>query len=185
MGARAARSTTALAALALALLLAGCGSSNTGAKGPPAERVCNAARRAAAGALGAAVRVTITDKDPTNIECRLEGRGVGLAITARASAQAFTAYDTEMTHFEQALGAAGQTQHPQSLPGLGTVASWVPSQRELLATNGSQFRGGNFLTVAVTRWSSPGQSPLAVAQAVAKRALPLAPRGPKPGAPPS
>jgi hypothetical protein len=129
--------------------------------------------------------VTITDKDPTNIECTVEGKGAGLALTAQASAQAFTAYDTAMTHFEQALAAAGQTQHPQSLSGLGTVASWVPSQRELLATNGSQFRGGNFLTVAVTRWSSSGQTPLAVARVVAKRALPLAPRGPNPGAPPA
>jgi hypothetical protein len=182
MGARAARSTTALAALAL--LLAACGSSKPAAKGPPAERVCNAARQAAASALGKPVRVTVTDKDPTNIECRLEGRGAGLTLTAQASPQAFTAYDTAMTHFEQALGAAGQTQHPQNLAGLGTVASWVPSQRELLATNGSQFRGGNFLTVAVTHWSS-GQAPLTVARAIAKRALPLAPRGPKPGAPPA
>jgi hypothetical protein len=128
--------------------------------------------------------VTVTDKDPTNIACSLEGRGAGLAVTAQASAQAFTAYDTAMTHFEQALAAAGQTQHPQNLSGLGTVASWVPSQRELLATNGSQFRGGNFLTVAVTRWSS-GQAPLMVARAIAKRALPLAPRGPDPGPPPA
>jgi hypothetical protein len=173
------------AIIALSALLAACGSSSTAAKGPPAERVCSAAREAAARALGEPVRVTITDKDPSNIECALESRGVGLTITAQASAQAFTAYDTAMTHFEQALGAAGQTQHPQSLSGLGTVASWVPSQKELLATNGSQFRGGNFLTVAVTRWSSPASSPLAVSRAVVKRVLPLAPRGPNPGAPPS
>jgi hypothetical protein len=147
--------------------------------------VCNGARQAAARALGEPVQVTITATNPSNIECTLSGRGVRLAITALASAQAFTAYDTEMTHFEQALGAAGQTQHPQSLSGLGTVASWVPSQRELLATNGSQFRGGNFLTVAVTQFSSPVQSPLAVARAVARRVLPLAPRGPNPGPPPS
>lgn len=182
MGARAAGLTTALVGLALA---ACGGSSHPAAKGPPAVRVCTAAASAASRALGSHVSVTVTDKDPANIECALSGSGAKLALTAQASSQAYYAWNVATTHFEQAFGAFGRTQHPQDLPGLGTVAQWFPAQQQLLTTNGTPSRGGSFVTVAVTNWASPSSSRLSVARAVAQRALAVAPRGPNPAAPQS
>jgi hypothetical protein len=175
----------AIGALLVGVAITACGGSNHTAKGPPALRVCRTAASAATRTLGSRVEFTVTDKDPANIQCTLSGPGVKLALTAQASAQAYVAYDTAMTHFEQAFGAFGKTQHPQTLPGLGTVASWVPSQQQLLTTNATQFRGGNFLTIAVTRWSAPTHSRVSVARVIAERVLAVAPRGPNPGPPPS
>jgi hypothetical protein len=110
---------------------------------------------------------------------------VKLAITAQASSQAYYAWNVATTHFEQAFGAFGHTQHPQAVPGLGTVAQWFPAQQQLLTTNGTQSRGGTFITIAVTHWASPDRSRVSVARAVAQRVLAVAPRGPNPGAPPS
>ena len=62
MGARAARSRTALAVLALTL--AACGSSNTAAQGPPAKRVCDGARQAASRVLGEPVQVRDLSGEP-------------------------------------------------------------------------------------------------------------------------
>ena len=155
------------------------------ASGPPDVRVCTAAASAASRSLGTRVKFTVTNKDPANIRCALSAAGVKLVLTAQASSQAYTAYDTAATHFEQAFGAFGHTQHPQNVPGLGVVASWFPAQQQLLTTNGTQFRGGSFLTVAITRWSSPAHSRVSVARAVAERVLAVAPRGPNPGPPPS
>jgi hypothetical protein len=182
MGARAARAATVLSALALA---ACGGSGHTAAKGPPAVRVCTAAASAAGRALGSRVKFSITDKDPVNIECALSGSGVKLAVTAQASSQAYTAWNIATTHFEQAFGAFGHTQHPQTFPGLGTVAQWFPAQQQFLTTNGTPSRGGTFVTIAVTHWASPATSRVSVARAVAQRVLAVAPRGPNPGAPPS
>lgn len=181
MGARSAGLTTALVGLALAA----CGSSHPAAKGPPAVRVCTAGATAASRALGSRVIFSVTDKDPANIQCALSGSGVKLAITAQASSQAYYAWNVATTHFEQAFGAFGHTQHPQDVPGLGTVAQWFPAQQQLLTTNGTQSRGGTFITIAVTHWASPARSRVSVARAVAQRVLAIAPRGPNPGAPPS
>jgi hypothetical protein len=182
MGVRAARLSSALAAVALA---ACGGGGHSAAKGPPAVRVCTAAAAAASSALGDNVQFNVTDKDPANIECALSGAGVKLALTAQASSQAYTAWNTATTHFEQAFGAFGHTQHPQTIPGVGMVAQWFPAQQQLLTTNGSESRGGSFVTVAVVRWGSPPRSRVPVVGAVAKRVLAVAPRGPNPGPPPS
>jgi hypothetical protein len=172
-------------ALAAPALAACGGGTHTAAKGPPAVRVCTAAASAASRALGSRVKFSVTDKDPANIECALSGPGVKLALTAQASSQAYYAWNVATTHFEQAFGAFGRTQHPQDVPGMGTVAQWFPAQQQLLTTNGTQSRGGSFITVAVTHWAPPSSSRLSVVRAVAQRALAVAPRGPNPAAPQS
>lgn len=181
MGARVAWLTSVLAVLALGA----CGSSDTAAKGPPAVRVCDAAQKAAARALGAPLTTTITNRDRTYIECKLSGRGAGLSILAEASPQAYTAYDTDSSHLAQVYGAAGRAQNAPEVPGLGTVASWFPEEHELLATNATLYRGGSYITVSMTHWSSPPISQLALARAVGHAVLTVAPRGPNPGPPPS
>jgi hypothetical protein len=182
MGARAARPTIALAALALAV--AACGSSHATPKGPPAARVCDAARRAAAQTVGKPVTLRITDHDPAYIQCTVQGGGTKFSILAEADAQAYTAYDTTTAHLAQANGAAGKPQNPLSVPGVGAVASWYAGERELVATSATLYRGGCFVTVSVMGWSSKSVSPLAASRLLARRIFTVAPRGPDPAPPP-
>lgn len=101
---------------------------------------------------------------------------------AQASELAWTLYDTDQSHFAQVFGAGGvhnAAQQPHPVPGLSGNALWVPAQKELIATNGSQSQGGSFVTVKVKGASSG----LALATAVARATLRLAPRGSNPPAP--
>jgi hypothetical protein len=101
---------------------------------------------------------------------------------AQASELAWTLYDTDQSHFAQVFGAGGAhnpAQQPHPVPGLTGNALWVPAQKELIATNGSQSQGGSFVTVKVKGTGSG----LPVATAVARATLRLAPRGSNPPAP--
>ena len=101
---------------------------------------------------------------------------------AQASELAWTQYDTTSVHLTQAFGSGSvhvASQLPHPVPGLGGNALWVPAQKELIATNGSQSRGGSYVTVKVKGHASG----LAVATAVARATLRLAPRGSNPPAP--
>ena len=107
---------------------------------------------------------------------------VKVDIVAQASELAWTLYDTTQVHLIQAFGSGSvhvASQLPHQVPGLSGNALWVPAQNELIATNGSQSRGGSYVTVKVR---APG-SGLAVATAVARATLRLAPRGSNPPAP--
>lgn len=167
--------------------VAACGGSShdkaAGPRLPAAERVCGGELQAAR-ALISDARLRILDRDPTNIECLVsKGRRLSVDAIAQASELAWTQYDTVSTHLSQAYGPgsvhdAGQLPQ-QPVPGLGGNSLWVPAQRELLATNGTQSRGGSYVTVKVTG----GPSDLAVATAVARAALELAPRGSNPPPP--
>lgn len=127
----------------------------------------------------------VTNSDPTYIECTAQGQGVKLTTLTEADQQAYTAYDTTTAHLAQAFGAAGKPQNPLSVPGVGTVASWFPAERELVATSATLYRGGAFVTVSVARWPSTALSPFAASRLVARRIFSVAPRGPNPAPPPS
>lgn len=181
--------------LGLCVVMAGCGgSSRSGshAAGSPsrsvATRVCDHAEQAATPLLSAGTSVHIASSDPANLECLVSGDGVRLDIVAQASPRAWAQYDTETVHQAQAFGGAGQeTRLPRDLPGLGFNAAWFASQSELVATNGTQSRGGSYVTVTVTRTSTRGSNPssLKLAKAVTIATLAVAPRGANPGpAPP-
>jgi hypothetical protein len=148
--------------------------------------VCSQAASAARAVLGAGVRVRITDRDPANIECLLLRSGLRAEIVAQASAQAWMAYDTATVHLVQAFGS-GSVHEPDHLPRTvqipGALASWVPAQQEVVATNGTPSTGGSFLTVTVTREPKNWKSGLRLTSAVAKAVLAVAPRGPTPAAP--
>jgi hypothetical protein len=183
----------ALAAFACCAAAAGCGGSGSTASTPQghrsaAARVCAGAQRAAHPVLGSAVHLRIAHSDPTYIECVLDGDGVHVDAIAQASAVAWTEYDTAAVHQAQAYGTGAvhqRSQLPHSAPGMGGNSIWIPAKQELIATNGTQSRGGSYLTVSVTRRSHHAPPSLAVATAVGRTILASAPRGPNPGPPPS
>jgi hypothetical protein len=129
----------------------------------------------------------VADHDPANIECLLHGSGAGIDVIAQASPRAWTQYDTTVVHLAQAFGSGSGVNKPAQLPQgvhLGQAnASWVPGQRELVATNGTESTGGSYLTVTVTHLASTPA--LRLALAVARATLATAPRGSNPGPPPS
>lgn len=179
------------------MLAAGCGGGSGGSTHasnartrhvPVAVRVCGAAQRAADSRLGGSTRLHIADSDPTNVECRLSGKRAHLDVVAQATSVAWTEYDTATVHQVQAFGVGSvhvPSQIPRNVYGVGGLASWIPAQNELIATNGTQSRGGCYLTVKVTHSSLPARARMQLARTVAKATLAVAPRGPNPGAPPS
>jgi hypothetical protein len=171
---------------------AGCGgsgssSASNAAPKNAAQLVCSGARTAAASMLHRAVSLTIADRDPSNVECRLRVGGTRLDLIAQQSAQAWTQWDTEQVHQDQAYGPSANHQAgqiPQALDtSAGINAAWVPAQRLLFATNGTQSKGGSYITVTVSG-RRHGRAEVALANAVMLAALKVAPKGPN-LAPPS
>jgi hypothetical protein len=150
-----------------------------------APRVCERAARAAEAQLRVAVRTQIADADPAYLECLLDARGIHVDVVAQAVAQALGDYDTTLIHQAQtyvepppANGVRNSAQLPDPIPGIGTKAAWIADDQRLLATNGTPNGGGNFLSVTVTSRSGSGSANLALARAIAKPTLAVAPQGP-------
>jgi hypothetical protein len=132
------------------------------------------------------MKVRIADADPFNIECLIDARGIEVDAVAQATSRAWTEFDTTTVHQVQAFGSGAvhvPSQLPHPVPGLSGNVAWIPAKNELVATNGTQSRGGTYLTVTVTRRSPGGPSSLAVARAVTRALLASAPRGPNPAPP--
>ena len=186
--------TRAAAVLLCCATAAGCGGATSGSKGSPsttptsrpptvAARVCQLAGQAARPLLGDGMHVRIVDPDPVNIECLIDARGIEVDTVAQATSRAWTEFDTATVHQVQAFGSGAvhvPSQLPHPVPGMSGNVAWIPAKNELLATNGTQTRGGTYVTVTVTRSSPGGPSSLAVARAVARSLLASAPRGPNP-----
>jgi hypothetical protein len=170
---------------------AGCGgsssSSTTSAVGKNvAQLVCAGARTAATSVLGRAVSLTIADRDPANVECLLHGSGMRLDVVAQQSARAWEQWDTTQVHQVQAYGASANhqpAQIPKTVDASGALAAWIPAQRMMFATNGTQSKGGSYVTVNVSG-KRHGGAELKLARAVTLAALKVAPTGPN-LAPPS
>jgi hypothetical protein len=148
--------------------------------------VCAGARTAAASSLHRAVSLTIADRDPSNVECLLRGSRVRLDVVAQQSAQAWAQWDTTQVHQAQAYGPSAHHQAgqiPQPLDtSAGINAAWIPAQRMLFATNGTQSKGGSYVTVTVSG-RRHGRAEVALANAVMLAALKVAPKGPNLAAP--
>jgi hypothetical protein len=180
------------AVIASCAAVAGCGGSGSAATShkhvSTAARVCAGAKGAARPLLGSGVHLRIASSDPTNIECVLDGKGVHVDAIAQATAVAWTEYDTAAVHQAQAFGTGAvhqSSQQPHAVPGMGGNSTWIPAKGELIATNGTESRGGSYLTVTVTRHAPHAPSSVTVAAAVGRTMLASAPRGPNPGPPPS
>jgi hypothetical protein len=150
-----------------------------------ASRVCEHAARAAGTQLRVAVRMQIADADPAYLECLLDARGVRVDVVAQAIAQALGDYDTTLIHQVQTYveppppsGVRNRAQLPDPIRGVGVKAAWIPNQQRLLATNGTPNGGGNFLSVTVASRATSGPANLALARAIAKATLAVAPQGP-------
>lgn len=194
------RSLQGPGALAFACLaLAACSDSSrhtlAASRVPVAQRVCRAELHAAAALLPRA-RMRIADSDPTNIECVASRGRIKVDTIAEAQAMALVEWGEMGNHFIQAFGT-GPVHVPSEIPqvccpsldgedggGRGAVgnAFWVPGQKELFATNGGEIRGGSYVTATV---KGPLRRPpsLALATAVTRAALNVAPRGPNNGSP--
>jgi hypothetical protein len=136
--------------------------------------------------LGHGVSLKISDRDPSNVECLLHGSGVRLDVVAQQSAQAWAQWDTTQVHQAQAYGPSAHHQAgqiPQPLDtSAGINAAWIPAQRMLFATNGTQSKGGSYITVTVSG-RRRGKAEVALANAVMLAALKVAPKGPDLAAP--
>lgn len=176
--------------------LAGCGggasspSTTSDAQASPASipgRVCAAARTAARSVLAGPVAVAVADRDPSNVECILHGGGLRIDLVAEQSPQAYTQFNTTLSHQQQVYGPAAPGVHnPGEIPRDASegpmVAGWIPAEKQLFATNASPTTGGSYTTVTVTRGSKADAERRKLARAVALAALAVAPRGPNPGA---
>jgi hypothetical protein len=165
---------------------AGCGggssssSTSTAAPKNAAQLVCTGARAAAAASLGHSVALRIANHDPANVECLLRGAGTRLDVVAQQSAQAWAQWDTTQVHQDQAYGPSADhqaAQIPQTVNASGALAAWIPAQRMLFATNGTQSKGGSYVTVKVSG-RRHGNAEVTLARAVTLAALKVAPRGP-------
>ena len=141
-------------------------------------------RSGAAGPLlGAGVTVRIANSNPLNIECALSDGGFNIDVLAQAQARAWDAYDGFTAHVDQVYGGAAL----RFIPNLSFNEAWVPGQREMYATNGTQSQGGSLVTIKVSGPGArkrPGRA-LTLALAITRATLAVAPRGASPGAPPS
>jgi hypothetical protein len=151
-----------------------------------AQVVCSSARGAAAAAIHGKVSLKIANGDPANVVCRLRGKGTRLDLVAQQSGQAWTQWDTEQVHQLQAFGPNAKPQ-PAQIPKYfnapGVLVGWIPAQRMIFATNGTQSKGGSYITVTVSG-KDHGKSEIALARAVTLAAMRVAPKGPN-LAPPS
>ncbi len=118
-------------------------------------------------------------------------------IVAQPQALALTQWGEMGNHFIQAYGT-GSVHVPSEIPqlccpsldsqdggGRGAFgnAFWVPGQKEVFTTNGTETQGGSYVTAAV-KGPLPRAPSLALATAVAGAALNAAPRGGNPNEPP-
>lgn len=150
-------------------LVAACGGSSAPAK-PVAVRICTGAQAAAAHALGHRVDARIVARDPADLKCVLRAARVRVSIGSQATAQAYTEFDTEVSHQDQVYGPGvhtpGQIPVNVSVPG-AVAAVWIPAQSELVATSASPGGPGAYVTVTVAGPVTRGPDAKALALAVA------------------
>ncbi len=138
----------------------------------------------------------IADSDPTDIECVVSRGRIKVDTEAQAQALALVQWGEMGNHFIQTYGT-GPVHVASEIPqlccpslygedggGRGAFgnAFWVPAQKEVFTTNGTETQGGSYVTATVKGPLHRAPS-LALATAVARAALNVAPRGPNPGSP--
>jgi hypothetical protein len=138
----------------------------------------------------------IADSNPTDIECVVSRGLIRVDTVAQAQTLAIVQWGEMGNHFIQTFGT-GPVHVPSEIPkvccaslgsedggGRGAIgnAFWVPAQKEVFTTNGTDTRGGSYVTATVKGPLQRAPS-LALATAAAGAALRVAPRGPNPGSP--
>jgi hypothetical protein len=131
--------------------LAACGGSSKPAK-PTAVRICDGSRAAASRQLHQPVHGRITAGNPIDLHCVLTAHRLTVKVVSQTTPQAYTSWNTEVSHQEQVYGPGvhtpGQIPVNISIPG-AVVAVWVPAQSEVIATTANPNSPGTYLTVTV------------------------------------
>jgi hypothetical protein len=145
-----------------------------------AGRICSAARQAAAKALGSPLNARVTSAASYEWRCALTGRRVRVTVDAQPGGQAYTEFDTEVSHQEQVYGPLnqpGQIPSVITVPG-SVVAVWIRAQNLLVATDANPGAAGTYVTVAVNG-ATTGTAAIPLAEAVARAVFAAHPDGPR------
>jgi hypothetical protein len=133
-------------------------------------------------------RSRLVSGDAQTATCAYRAGGERLTVEIQSVPQAYQVYGTASVHQVQAnvgrTDAVPAGEYPRQVDGVGVLASGIPSERQLITTNGTPRRGGAFVRVSLLHRARGAPPDLAVARRVARAALRTAPRGPDP-APPS
>ena len=136
----------------------------------------------------------LVQSEPWWIECVVSRGRIKVDTVAQAQALALTQWGEVGNHFIQTYGT-GPLHVPSEIPqlccpslnsqdggGRGAFgnAFWVPGQKEVFTTNGTDTQGGSYVTATV-KGPLNRTSSLALATAVAGATLSVAPRGGSPG----
>jgi hypothetical protein len=91
-------------------------------------------------------------------------------VVSQTTPQAYTSFNTEVSHQEQVYGPGvhtpGQIPVNISVPG-AVVAVWIPAQSEVIATSAQPLKAGTYLTVTVAGHGAGARGAPARALAIA------------------
>jgi hypothetical protein len=184
--------TRALTSLVLALAsLAGCGGSDGPAARASRGQVrhqpragCQASVRAALArlpGLPAKVGSRLVSGDEQSAICAYRVARERLTVEVDADPQAYLSYITTTAHQVPANtglgGAVPRNDYPRDVGHVGAIASWLPRERQLIATNARYRRGGVFVRVSIHRRQRGAPFDRAVGTLAARAAFRTAPHG--------
>jgi hypothetical protein len=166
-------------ALLAVAALAGCGgggvASHAQVRRPPRPG-CQAAVRAALGrAVHARVSSRLVSGDAVSATCAYRAAGERLTVEVDVNPQAYMAYEATTAHQVQANtglgGAVPRSDYPHAVHGVGTIAAWLPRERQLIATDAPFRGGGTFVRVTVGHHQRGAPSDRKLGTQVARAAL--------------
>jgi hypothetical protein len=115
-------------------------------------------------------------------KCAYRAGGERLTIQVDSTPQAYMAFETVNDHQVQAnVGRSDSPpagSYPKQVNGVGTLASWIPSERQLIATNATRTGGGAFVRVTMLHRDKSAPPDRKAAKIIARASLRTAPRGP-------
>lgn len=132
---------------------------------------------------GQRVQAKLQSSDSETSLCEYVSDGERVSVEVLSIPQAYEQFNVANTHQSQANLGGPAVILPHPVHGVGVIASWIPVEHQLIATNGTQKRGGAFVQVTVERRGHGAPPDRAVAKAAAIAALRTAPRGPAPAPP--
>jgi hypothetical protein len=171
----------ALATVATAAALAGCGGgSSTPRSEPPASAPASAApaepavvacvpggRRAVSRAAGAPARMRTTAVATGEATCIYRAGAVRADVHVDANPQAEVRFGRAVVERDQnAVWSSAPERAPRLIQGIGRGADWFPADRELLTTDGRRL-----ISVKLVRAPRSGRARLRLARAVAGATL--------------
>jgi hypothetical protein len=132
----------------------------------------------------AKVRSRLVTGDEVSATCAYRAGGERLTVEFDVNPQAYMSYLTTTTHQVQANtglgGAVPRSDYPRQVHHVGTVAAWLPDERQLVATNAPYRGGGTFVRVTIHAHQRGAPPDRAVGKLAARAALRSAPRGRQP-----